>query len=124
MKFFSASLLALTAIAIRAQAQCPDLVRTNLAVPGPPRAIAAADFNRDGKLDLLVGINDSSGKVMLFLGNGDGTFASPTSTTTSIAFVWSMVVSDFNGDGKPDVAVTNEATVLAILLGNGDGTFT
>jgi len=35
-----------------------------------------------------------------------------------------LVVADFNGDGKPDVAVINEGSgSVSILLGNGDGTF-
>lgn len=44
-----------------------------------------------------------------------------------------IAVGDFNGDGKPDLAVTNlcpvggctngSASVVSILLGNGDGTF-
>jgi hypothetical protein len=35
-----------------------------------------------------------------------------------------VVVGDFNGDGKLDVAVTNNAdNTVSILLGNGDGTF-
>jgi hypothetical protein len=35
------------------------------------------------------------------------------------------VVGDFNGDGKADLAVTNESdSTVTILLGNGDGTFT
>lgn len=34
----------------------------------------------------------------------------------------SVVTGDFNGDGKPDLAVT-EASSVEILLGNGDGTF-
>jgi hypothetical protein len=33
-----------------------------------------------------------------------------------------VAVDDFNGDGKPDLAVTNK-TGVAILLGNGDGSF-
>ena len=35
-----------------------------------------------------------------------------------------VVVGDFNGDGKPDLAVLNTASgTVSILLGNGDGTF-
>src|SRR6266852_4846443 len=35
-----------------------------------------------------------------------------------------VVVGDFNGDGKPDLAVANAGSAnVSILLGNGDGTF-
>src|SRR5256885_14056753 len=54
---------------------------------------------------------------------GDGTFKAPVSygagTQPSYA-----AIGDFNGDGKPDVAVTNQVSnSVSILLGNGDGTF-
>jgi FG-GAP-like repeat len=36
----------------------------------------------------------------------------------------SVGVGDFNRDGKPDLAVSNEASnTVTVLLGNGDGTF-
>ena len=36
----------------------------------------------------------------------------------------SVVIADFNGDGKPDLAVANQKDgTISILLGNGDGTF-
>src|SRR5712664_3550517 len=37
---------------------------------------------------------------------------------------WAVVVGDFNGDGKPDLAVANSGSAnVSVLLGNGDGTF-
>ena len=86
---------------------------------GTPTSLASGDFNGDGKLDLVIGSvqNGSNGTISILLGNGDGTFQSPTTYGTADYFA--VVVGDFNNDGKLDV-VTNQT----ILLGNGDGTFT
>ena len=52
-----------------------------------------------------------------------GGFGAPSSYSTGIGPTAS-VFGDFNGDGKPDVAVTNYVSGnVSILLGNGDGTF-
>lgn len=91
---------------------------------------AVGDFNRDGKLDLAVtgaGVAAAQDdQVNILIGNGDGTFTvPPVSGFTSGAAPEAIVVADFNGDGKLDLAITNyqDATV-AILLGNGNGVFT
>jgi hypothetical protein len=84
--------------------------------------VAAADVNRDGKIDLVV-LSSESKKISILLGNGDGTFQSATQFPTgSDSPPQSLVLGDFNRDGNPDVAVTDLGTV-SILLGNGDGTF-
>ena len=60
-----------------------------------------------------------------FLGNGDGTFQTAVSYPVGPkSGLDNVVVADFNGDGKPDLAVSvagNES--ISIFLGNGDGTF-
>ena len=57
------------------------------------------------------------------LGKGDGTFTAAPSPATGKS-PNGIVVGDFNGDGKLDLAVANEGSnSLTILLGNGDGTF-
>src|SRR6266852_3242954 len=85
--------------------------------------LAVADFNGDGNLDIVTA-DDNLGPstVSVYLGNGDGTFKTPpvvSSTTNPNVFV---VVGDFNGDGKPDIAVI-DLPYISVLLGNGDGTF-
>ena len=85
------------------------------------QAVAAADLNGDGKLDLVIGNLDSA-TVSIFLGNGDGTFTPRTDFATAL-FPNAVVIGDFNGDGKPDLATANGSGTVSILLGNGDGSF-
>jgi FG-GAP-like repeat len=65
-----------------------------------------------------------SNTVTILLGNGDGTFGTPTTIMVGDA-PYSIVTGDFNNDGKLDLAVANEGDGnVTLLLGNGDGTFT
>jgi hypothetical protein len=87
-----------------------------------PYAIAAGDFNGDGKPDLAVA-DYNNNTVAILVGNGDGTFQSPTYLPVS-ANPCSVAVGDFNGDGKLDLVVTDfNNNTVSVLLGNGDGTF-
>jgi hypothetical protein len=94
-----------------------------------PYAISAADFNKDGKIDLAVAnsayTSSSTGTVTILLGNGDGTFTQAADSPVTVGYgPRSAAVGDFNGDGIPDLAVANNYNdTVTILLGNGDGTF-
>jgi hypothetical protein len=91
---------------------------------------AVGDFNGDGKLDIAFTVGGyglgTVNEVMILLGNGDGTFSlAQNSTFATGANPWAIVTADFNGDGKLDLAITNEEDdTVTVLLGNGDGTFT
>ncbi len=96
----------------------------------PSYGIAASDLDRDGNLDLIVVGTDASSQewgYSVLLGNGDGSFKPPAFYQESLvtgANQYSMVIADFNHDGKPDFATTlGTSQSLAVLLGNGDGTF-
>jgi hypothetical protein len=92
---------------------------------GPsPIAVAAGDFNRDGKPDLAVADNGGDG-VTILLGNGAGGFAPAAGSpfpTGSMPFA--IAVADFNLDNRLDLAAANSGSDnVTILLGNGAGGF-
>jgi hypothetical protein len=86
--------------------------------------IAAANLGNN-QTDLVVGDLNGSG-VYVLLGNGNGTFQAPVRYTVGGA-VTSIAIADFNGDGKPDIAVAGSNSfsegTAGILLGNGNGSF-
>jgi Chitobiase/beta-hexosaminidase C-terminal domain/FG-GAP-like repeat/Bacterial Ig-like domain (group 3)/Abnormal spindle-like microcephaly-assoc'd, ASPM-SPD-2-Hydin len=88
-----------------------------------PKAIAAADFNGDGKVDLAVSIWDSQ-SVGILLGNGNGSFQAVQLVSTPNASPTGLAVADINRDGKPDLAECSyNGSIATVLLGNGDGSF-
>jgi hypothetical protein len=81
-----------------------------------------ADLTGNGILDLAVA-DPEGGAIDIFLGNGDGTFYE--GQPVAGFFPAEIVSADFNGDGKPDLAVLTGIYIsdVALFLGNGDGTF-
>jgi len=92
------------------------------------QSVAVADFNGDGKLDLIVpvySIFTSLSDANVLLGNGDGTFTPGPAFPLTGQNVNNAAVADFNGDGQPDLAISlPDAGQVQVLLGNGDGAFT
>ncbi|HVI06756.1 MAG TPA: FG-GAP-like repeat-containing protein [Candidatus Binatia bacterium] len=99
------------------------------------RAVAAADLNHDGKIDMVTAEgctnNCASGGISVLLGNGDGTFQTAVAYSSGGEDATAVAIADLNGDGIPDVVVANDCASnsncnngsLSVLLGNGDGTF-
>lgn len=95
-----------------------------------PVALAAGQFNLDNSTnaDLAI-VNQADDTLLVYLGNGDGTFtqgqtfalSNVSSTSNKPA---AITEGDFNVDGLSDLAVTDEnANTVSVLIGNGDGSF-
>jgi large repetitive protein len=78
-------------------------------------ALGAGDFNKDGKLDLIV-VSGPSTSTQILLNTGNGSFSV---TNANVDGFPNAIVGDFNGDGKLDFLTGGWE-----MLGNGDGTFT
>jgi hypothetical protein len=91
-------------------------------IAGGQRALAIADVNSDGKLDLIVA-NTDSGSFSVLLGDGHGGFGAGIAYPTG-ATPMSVVVADVDGDGIPDVIVLCPTTnTMEIHYGTGGGVF-
>ncbi|HEY4762217.1 MAG TPA: FG-GAP-like repeat-containing protein [Candidatus Acidoferrales bacterium] len=96
-------------------------------------AVTLADVTGDGKLDVILqGSVNTQAAVAVLVGNGDGTFQSPISTTfqptccsDDPTFRSPAGVGDINGDGKADLVLCDILNgALYVLLGNNTGNFT
>jgi len=93
----------------------------------PYSTMVVGDFNRDGNGDLIV-IIDGSGTSTgpgyeVFLGEGNGTLKLPFSKVPTPASMEFAATSDFNHDGKLDLALGAGLGTVWLAKGNGDGTF-
>jgi FG-GAP-like repeat len=113
-----------------------------------PQSLTVADVNGDGIPDLVVAScqpisapscgnlgESAEGRIIVLLGNGDGTFGAPLTYDSGTANANSVEVADVNLDGKPDLVVAScgpsgtqqcggpDGGVVSVLLGNGDGSF-
>jgi archaellum component FlaF (FlaF/FlaG flagellin family) len=87
-----------------------------------PTAVALADLNGDGKLD-VVSANAGNNSISVLINKGDGTFDAQVERATGEAPV-ALGLADLNGDKKPDIVTANSgANTASVLLGKGDGTF-
>lgn len=107
--------------------------------PADSAIVVTGDFNRDGKPDLAVfteAANEcfSSEELTIFINKGDGNFKEGQIIDLP-GYYLDMVTGDFNGDGKPDLALSGQYATMTgkntytshglvqTYEGNGDGTF-
>jgi hypothetical protein len=81
------------------------------------------DFNDDGKMDWVVS-NGWDDNLWLYLGNGDGTSATPTILPLKGTSPDWVAVADLRKMGRADIVIAeNESSTVGVLFSNGDGTF-
>jgi hypothetical protein len=93
-------------------------------------AIVAADFDNDGRLDVVLAHQMAchtapcivGRTISVLLGTGDGTFQ-PAREIEVGTGMSSIAVGDFNRDGLKDLGIAGDSSQIYILLGLGDGTF-
>src|SRR5450631_340784 len=90
-----------------------------------PHSVVAADFNGDGKPDLFVARGSSNQVTVLTNTSSYGTisFAAPIYFPGMPSDMQGSAVGDLDGDGKPDVVVTNGVgdTSVSVYRNSGSG---
>src|SRR5262249_1936709 len=89
-----------------------------------PEAVALADYDGDGKLD-LASANYGGNNITVYLGAGAGVFSGRVDIPVGSNFNpnW-IATTDLNGDSKPDLATANYGTgTVSVFLNSGSGSF-
>ena len=94
-----------------------------------PYWVATADLNNDGYADLVTAntsVNSKPGTISVLMNNGGGSGTFAAAQTYTVGWLpYQVAIGDLNGDGIPDLAVTNYGdNTVSILYGQSGGTFT
>jgi hypothetical protein len=91
-----------------------------------PRAVAVADLDGDGRLDIVTA-NSTGGTLAIFYQQASGGFLSSADVLLgggSLGTPSSVAIGDFDGDGRPDIVCANSAANnLSIFLQSATGGF-
>jgi hypothetical protein len=74
-----------------------------------PHSLDVADFDGDGRPDLLVAEQSGSGRLLIFRNHGDGRFT-PQMVATGVRAIHARGI-DWDGDGRPDILTITEGAI-------------
>jgi hypothetical protein len=99
--------------------------RVNFTTGSGPYDVTFSDFDGDGKLDIAVA-NSNTDKVSIFRNTSTLGSISSSSFTTKIdfttgSFPYQVAIGDIDGDGKPDLAVSNYSSNSVSVFRNTIG---
>jgi hypothetical protein len=83
-------------------------------------ALATADFNGDGKVDIAA-VDPNDDQVVTFISTSEGAFVA--GATISVPSPIGVVAADSNGDNHPDLAILSSNGSVYIAINNGSGGF-
>ena len=88
-----------------------------------PHSVAAADVGGDGHADLVT-LTFPVDELLIFAGNGNGTFRGPARIEVPSAVFGAVTVADFSGDGRADIAAgAEEWRDTIVFVQQHDGSF-
>lgn len=89
-----------------------------------PYWVATGDLNLDGYADIVTA-NEGDNTISVLMNNGDGSGTFAAQKTYPVGrYPTQVAIGDLNGDGIPDLAVTNIGdNTVSILFGQTGGTF-
>ncbi len=105
---------------IGGSAQRPLTSAVPFATGARPEVIQLADLDGDGVNDAIVTTEDSSNRLTIWYGRGDGTFVDRYDVT-GIPRSEDVVVRDFNDDGRLDFATANWRGSGTVTVGLNQG---
>ncbi len=94
--------------------KAPVYYEVNEDIIGGSPSIGVVDLRNDGRMDILGGTE----KVSVLLNVGNGKYEDGVQTLVTGGDIACSAAGDFNGDGIPDLAISNNAEIL-IYLGTG-----